>query len=42
MKHAVWVDLAGTLLWLIATVATTVVLWKNRDARTRFTGRAKV
>ncbi|GFP52947.1 hypothetical protein ACSS6W_000378 [Trichoderma asperelloides] len=42
MKHAVWVDLTSALLWLTATVATVAYWWKHRNARTVFTGRAKV
>lgn len=42
MKHAVWVDLTSALLWLTATVATLAYWWKHRNARTVFTGRAKV
>lgn len=42
MKDAVWVDLAGALLWLIATVASFGYWWKHRDSRSQFTGRAHV
>ncbi|EXU96901.1 hypothetical protein X797_009984 [Metarhizium robertsii] len=42
MKNAVWVDLTSALLWLISAVATTVYWWRHRDARSTFTGRARV
>lgn len=43
MKNAIWVDLAGALLWLIATIATLVYWTRHRDLGvTRFTGRARV
>ncbi|UKZ74336.1 hypothetical protein TrVFT333_002001 [Trichoderma virens FT-333] len=42
MKHAVWVDLTGALLWLIAVVAASAYWSKHRITRTRFTGRAEV
>ncbi|KAH0593266.1 hypothetical protein MHUMG1_08988 [Metarhizium humberi] len=42
MKNAVWVDLTSALLWLVSAVATTVYWWRHRDARSTFTGRARV
>ncbi|KAK1252348.1 hypothetical protein MKX08_003535 [Trichoderma sp. CBMAI-0020] len=42
MKRAVWVDLIGALLWLIAAIATFAYYWKQRNNRSVFTGRAKV
>jgi ABC-type transport system involved in multi-copper enzyme maturation permease subunit len=42
MKNAVWVDLTVALLWLIAALASAAYFFKNRDSRSRFTGRAKV
>lgn len=42
MKEAMWVDLAGAILWFIATLASLGYWWKHRDTRSRFTGRAHV
>lgn len=42
MKNAVWVDLTSALLWLIAAGAAMGYWLKNRDSRSRFTGRARV
>lgn len=42
MKNAVWVDLVSALLWLGVAVASLGYWWKNKDRRTRFTGRARV
>jgi hypothetical protein len=41
MKNAVWVDLANALLWLITAVLMAVYWWRNRTAKTVFTGRAR-
>ncbi|KAF7563550.1 hypothetical protein G7046_g600 [Stylonectria norvegica] len=42
MKNAVWVDLTSALLWLIVAVGVLGYWFKNRDTRSRFTGRAHV
>jgi hypothetical protein len=42
MKNAVWVDLAGALLWLIGSVAGFCYWWTHRERHSRFTGRAKL
>lgn len=42
MKNAVWVDLAGALLWLIASSISAVYWWRHRDTRSLWTGRARV
>ncbi|KAI0476451.1 hypothetical protein GGR56DRAFT_674916 [Xylariaceae sp. FL0804] len=42
MKHAVWVDLANALLWLIGTVAHAAYWWTHRERHSRFTGRANL
>ncbi|ATY61908.1 hypothetical protein A9K55_008865 [Cordyceps militaris] len=42
MKNAIWVDLTTALLWFLATIASAGYLWKHRDVRSRFTGRAHV
>jgi ABC-type branched-subunit amino acid transport system permease subunit len=41
MKNAVWVLLANMLLWFFTSVYGAAVFWKNRKARTSFTGRAE-
>ncbi len=40
MKHAVWVDLVGLLLWFITAVYSTIIWWKDRRGTTLHTGRA--
>jgi len=42
MKNAVWVDLAGALLWLLAATGAFVYWRGHRERHSRFTGRAKV
>ncbi|KAG9237914.1 hypothetical protein BJ875DRAFT_368992 [Amylocarpus encephaloides] len=42
MKNAVWVDLVNALLWLVSASGMTVFWFKNRNSRTRWTGRARV
>ena len=42
MKHAVWVDLANALLWLISAVGMAVFWVRHRGTRSRWTGRAAV
>lgn len=42
MKHAVWVDLANALLWLITFLGALGYWVRHRERHTRFTGRATV
>jgi len=42
MKHAVWVDLANMILWLITATYATIIWVRHRQGRTLHTGRAKV
>jgi hypothetical protein len=42
MKHAVWVDLANALLWLISAIGMTVFWARQRGGKSRWTGRATV
>jgi len=42
MKNAVWVDLVNALLWLISAICMALYWVRHRDARSQFTGRAKV
>lgn len=41
MKNAVWVDLANAILWLITALLMAGYWWRNRTARTTYTGRAR-
>lgn len=41
MKNAVWVDLTNAILWLISAILVAGYWWRNRNARTVFTGRAR-
>lgn len=42
MRHAVWVDLASALIWLLLAVGAFVYWWHHKERVTRFTGRARV
>ncbi|KAH8648379.1 hypothetical protein BX600DRAFT_517771 [Xylariales sp. PMI_506] len=42
MKHAVWVDLANLILWLLTSVAGAAYWWAHRERHSRFTGRANL
>lgn len=41
MKNAVWVDLVNALLWLLTAIAMAGYWWRNRNAKTMFTARAR-
>jgi len=42
MQHALWVDLTNALLWLLTAAIMALYWMRNRQTRTRFTGRARV
>ena len=42
LKNAVWIDLINMLLWFVTAIFGAVLFWRNRTARSTFTGRATV
>lgn len=41
MKNAVWVDLANLVLWFVTALLMAIYWWRNRRAKTVYTGRAQ-
>jgi hypothetical protein len=41
MKNAVWVDLTNLILWLVSAILVAGYWWRNRSAKTQYTGRAR-